>query len=441
MTMPRTNSRKKVLVLTVGTGEVDDVERTLLEPMLLSIRRGEWDRIVLLPSHETQEAAQVLSERLKEKGYSHTEVETLPEKGQENGADACFGHFDSVLEGLLGEGFASNEIVADFTRGTKAMSAALVLASVGRGISTLRYVHSERRDTRGMVVSGTEKVGEIRTTLATERRRLELAENLMRRGDFGAVVELLPDISNEIAVQIVPRVVQPKVTACRAAAQIYAAWDRLDYGDAVKKSEWFRADVAEAGEFSPTLVMRQWLKTLAERPGPSDHAKMAKYLRVLACDLLANAERRLREQHLEDALLRGYRVPELIGQFRLFDRGYDSGSLPPEDERIKAFQDRLRKNGSQGFGVNKDKTLTAPRELAARLLKHLDDPFAQRLLRFSDRIKSRNHSVLIHGFDAKAPDEGVLRKILADLEKLLKEDDEKAEERLKMARSLSFSEE
>ena len=439
--MPRTNSRKKVLVLTVGTGDVDDVERTLLEPMLLSIRRGEWDRIVLLPSQETQEAAQVLSERLKEKGYSHTEVETLPKKGQENGADACFGHFDSVLEGLLGEGFASSEIVADFTRGTKAMSAALVLASVGRGISILRYVHSERRDTRGMVVPGTEKVGEIKTTLATERRRLDLAENLMRRGDFGAVVELLPDSSNKIAVQLVPRAVQPKFAACRAAAQIYAAWDRLDYRDAVKKSERLRADAARAGEFSPTSAMCQWLKTLAERPDPSAHAEMAKYLQVLACDLLANAERRLRDQHFEDALLRGYRLLELIGQFRLFAQGYDSGSLPPEDKTIKALQDRLRKKRSQDFGTKNDGTLTAPRELTARLLGHLGDPFAQRLRKFDSRIKSRNHSVLIHGFDAKAPDEGALWNILAGLEKLLREDDGKAEERLRVARSLSFSQE
>lgn len=439
--MPRTNSRKKVLVLTVGTGDVDEVELTLLEPMLLSIRRGEWERIVLLPSHETQEAARLLAERLRAKGYSHTAVEILPEKGQENGADACFGHFDSVLEGLLSEGFASNEIVADFTRGTKAMSAALVLASVGRGISILRYVHSDRRDNRGMVVSGTEKVGEIKTTLATERRRLELAENLMRRGDFGAVVELLPDFGNKIAVQLVSQAVQPKFAACRAAAQIYAAWDRLDYRGAVEKSERLRTDAAKAGEFSPTPAMRQWLKTLADRPNPSAHTKMANCLRALACDLLANAERRLRDQHFEDALLRGYRVLELIGQFRLFAWGYDSGSLPPEDEKIKALQDRLRKNGGQGFGVNKGGTLTAPRELAARLLKHLGDPFAQRLLRFGDQTKSRNHSVLIHGFDAKAPDEGALRNILADLEKLLKEDDGQAGDRLKVARSLSFFQE
>lgn len=440
--MLRTNSRKKVLVLTVGTGDVDNVEQTLLEPMLLSIRDGEWERIVLLPSHETQDAARVLTERLKEKGYSRTAVEILPEKGQENGADACFGHFDAVLEGLLTEGFASSEIVADFTRGTKAMSAALVLASVGRGISVLRYVHSERRDTRGMVVSGTEKVGEIRTTLATERRRLELAENLMRRGDFGAVVELLPDFSNKIAVQLVSPAVQPRFAACRAAAQIYAAWDRLDYRSAVEKSERIGSDAAKAGEFSPTPAMDQWLKKLANRPDPSAHTEMAKYLRTLACDLLANAERRLHDQHFEDALLRGYRVLELVGQFRLFDQGYNSGSLPAEDEKIKTFRGHLRKTGSQDFGVDrKNGTLTASRELVARLLKHLGDPFAQRLFRFDDQTKSRNHSVLIHGFDAKASDEGVLRKILADLEKLLKEDDGEAGNRLKVARSLSFSQE
>ena len=45
-----------------------------------------------------------------------------------------------------------------------------------------------------MVIPGTEKVGQIRTNLATERRRLDQAERLMGHGDFGAVIELLPSL-------------------------------------------------------------------------------------------------------------------------------------------------------------------------------------------------------------------------------------------------------
>ena len=350
MAMRQTNGRRRALVLTVGTGNVEDAERTLLGPMLLSIRHGEWDRIVLLPSHETKESAQVLSSRLREEGSSQVMIEELPEKGQENDADACFGHFYKVLGRLMDEGFESSDIFADFTRGTKAMSAALVLASTGHNVQVLRYVHSEQRDERGMVIPGTEKVGEITTVLATGRRRLELAEDLMRRGDFGAVTDLLSGADERSAATLVPESLQSEAVSLRAAAQIYAAWDRLDYKDAVEVMD--RSDsksAGRAGVFALTPEMGQWLKGLARRPEQADHKAMAAYLRMLSCDLLANAERRLRDRHFEDALLRAYRVLELIGQIRLFALGYDSAALSPDDEKIRSFQEyRLGKKRKKG---------------------------------------------------------------------------------------------
>lgn len=443
--MRQTNGSRRALVLTVGTGNVEDIERTLLGPMLLSIRHREWewDRIVLLPSRETKEAAQVLSSRLQEEGCSQVLIEELPEKGQENDADACFGHFYNVLGTLIQHGFEPSDIFADFTRGTKAMSAALVLASIGRNVQVLRYVHSEERDERGMVVPGTEKVGEIRTVLATGRRRLELAEDLMRRGDFGAVTDLLSDVDGQSAATLVPESLQSEAAALRAVAQIYAAWDRLDYKDAVEVMDRPDSKAAgKAGVFAPTQEMGQWLKGLAQRPEQADHEAMAAYLRMLACDLLANAERRLRDRHFEDALLRAYRVLELLGQIGLFARGYDSDALPPDDEKIKAFQRKLKK-GEHGFDRSRDGTLKAPCQLAARLLKHLGDPLAGGLLAFGRQgnfgTSSRNYSVLIHGFEAKALSDSELQRDLADLEELLSRDDEKAGDRLKVARSLAFS--
>ncbi len=450
--MRQTNGSRRALVLTVGTGNVEDIERTLLGPMPLSIRHREWewDRIVLLPSRETKEAAQVLSSRLQEEGCSQVLIEELPEKGQENDADACFGHFYNVLGTLIQHGFEPSDIFADFTRGTKAMSAALVLASIGRNVQVLRYVHSEERDERGMVVPGTEKVGEIRTVLATGRRRLELAEDLMRRGDFGAVTDLLSDVDGQSAATLVPESLQSEAAALRAVAQIYAAWDRLDYKDAVEVMDRPDSKAAgKAGVFAPTLEMGQWLKGLAQRPEQADHEAMAAYLRMLACDLLANAERRLRDRHFEDALLRAYRVLELVGQIRLFALGHNSAALSPDNEKIQAFQGYLEKKSKKkkkrerGFDTNSDGTLTASRELAARLLKHLHDPLAKRLLDFDTQGKfgasSRNHSVLIHGFEAKALGDRELRTVLAGLEELLSEDDGKAGDRLKVARSLSFA--
>ena len=431
---------RKALVLTVGTGNFDDIERTLLAPVLRSVECGQWGRVVLLPSRETEELARALRERIPSPGIT---IDPLPERGQENDADACFGHFDQVLEQLGADGFEPVDIVTDFTRGTKAMSAALVLAAIGRDIPILRYVHSEQRDKRGMVVPGTERIGEIRTTLATARRLLDRAGHLMRRGDFSAVIELLPDLNRPFA-GLFPKRFRVEAEALRAAAEVYAAWDRLDYASAVEIIERRGPDAVKAGEFATTPTMLRWLTRLAQKPDQEEREAMAHYLRRLVCDLLANAERRLRDRHFEDTLLRAYRVLELIGQIRMFSHGYDSASLPPDDVRIEAFRKHLRKRKSHDFGRNKGK-LTAPRELAARFLKRLGDPLASRLLQFDTRhgespTRGRNHSILVHGFTATAPPEDTpLRNVLIDLESLLREDDPKALERMKVARSLSFS--
>ena len=120
------------------------------------------------------------------------EIRNLPKAGAEENADACFAHFDQVIAELRPE-YQPHEILADFARGTKAVSAALVLAAVRHELPQLRYVAGERRDERGMVVAGTEVVKDIRTTVATARRRLDEAREFFRRGNFAAVLDILPD--------------------------------------------------------------------------------------------------------------------------------------------------------------------------------------------------------------------------------------------------------
>jgi hypothetical protein len=163
--------------------------------------------------------------------------------------------------------------------------------------------------------------------------------------------------------------------------------------------------------------------------------------------LLANGERRIRDRHFEDAVLRAYRVLELVGQLRLFAHGLDSARLPPDHPAVQALATKLEKNRSVGFGTNnRDGTLTAGRELVARLLKGLDDPLATSLLNFDKqpglpRISDRNISVLIHGFEAVGPEEDLpLRRLYAALERLLLCDAEDvARQHLRVARALDFS--
>jgi hypothetical protein len=282
------------LLLTVGTGTVDQLEATLLTPLRKSIEKGEWERIVLLPSKQTEGSAFTLKEAHK----AHPmDVRALRHAGDEENVDACFEHFERELAKLLEAGIAAEDVTVDFTRGTKAMSAALALAAVVHGVRTLRYICSAQRDQQGMVIPGTESPSDFQTAKVTLRRDLERALHLLRAGQFAAAERLcaVPPagaLGNDFRW-------------AKWAAQFWGAWDRLDYNAAEglvaaaglpRMPAWVKQFTPE----EPSVNLLGHLKArLAREPrncvGPC---------RDLAADLLANAGRRLTERQTEEVLVR-----------------------------------------------------------------------------------------------------------------------------------------
>lgn len=414
-----TQPGRRTLVLTVGTGDLDRLEETLFTPLRKSVATGAWTRVVLLPSSVTEDFARALQDRLD---GTAVEVSPLP-AGDENDADAAYAHFDRALEAVLQDA-APEDVVVDFTRGTKAMSAALVLAATRRAIPRLRYV-TGRRDRRGMVEPGSEQVRGIRTTTVDGHRRLDLARALFARGDFAAVAHVLPAPDGPLA-PLYPNDFVHTARAVRSAARFYAAWDRLDHAAAAT------VEVAEPPSddwrrFWPTPDAHDWVAALAREPERIDHRSMAARLRRLAVDLLANGERRVRQGQNEDALVRAYRLLELVGQARLFDHGLDSANLDPDHAAVVAVQREFERKKRKPFSEGPGGKLLASRFQVGRLLRHCGDRLAKSLLRFDDETllkpTLRNNSVLVHGFAARAPDDPAsLRRLFEDLEKLARED-------------------
>ena len=428
----------RVLIMTVGTGDVDRLEETLFTPLRKSIATDAWARVVLLPSRVTEEFAQALRDRL---AGADVDVKPLP-AGDENDADAAYAHFDDVLGTVLQDA-APEEVMVDFTRGTKAMSAALVLAATRRAVPRLRYVAGKRRDRRGMVEPGSEVVREIRTTAVDGHRRLDLARELMRRGNFPAAADVLPDVEQSPATHYESSLIA-SARVVRTTARFYAAWDRLDYASATK------IDVGEppAGEWTelwPTERVRGWVRDLECEPERSDHEAMAARLRRLVVDLIANGERRIIQGQHEDALVRAYRALELLGQARLFDWNLDSGDLDRKHKAVEYVQRSIAKKGQDPFGPGRGGKLQAGRQQVARILKKCGDPLAKRLLKFDQeeallKPTLRNNSVLVHGFIARAPDDpSLLQRLFRDLEALaLQDGGGQVTDRLRVARWPSF---
>ena len=429
-------NRPRVLVMTVGTGDLDRLEETLFTPLRKSIATDAWVKVVLLPSRVTEDFAQALGNRID--GVA-VEISPLP-VGDENNADSAYAHFDGVLAKIM-QSATPQDIVVDFTRGTKAMSAALVLAATRRAVPRLRYITGQR-DRRGIVEPGSETVREIRTTAVDGHRRLDLARQLMGRGNFAAVASVIPDPDGPFAL-LYPDDFVAAARSVREAARFYTAWDRLAYDSAAKvrvgtppSDEW--------QQYWPTPEALDWVGALKREPDRTDHRAMDARLRRLAVDLLANGERRIRHGQNEDALVRAYRLLELIGQARLFDYGLDSANLDPDHDAVRAVQRESGKKKRRAFSEDPGGKLQASRFQVGRLLRHCGDSLAKPLLRFEDETllkpTLRNNSVLVHGFAARAPDDPApLRLLFQDLEKLVRDDCGQAvTDWLRIARSPSF---
>lgn len=409
--------------MTVGTGDRTRLEESLFAPLRKSIATDAWTRLVLLPSTATGRFAETLRREIP---GVESAVRPLPE-GAENDADAAYAHFDAVLAEALRE-TPPERVTVDFTRGTKAMSAALVLAAARREIPHLRYI-TGRRDERGTVVAGSEEVRGIRTAAVAGHRRLDLARDLMRRGNFPAAEAVLPETARPSA-GLYPDDLLETAAAVRTAARFYAAASGAEVGE--PPDGW--------KELWPTPAAREWVAALAEE------RKNPRRLRRLIVDLLANGERRLRQGQHEDALVRAYRVLELVGQARLFDHGFDSGALDPACPAVQAVQARIEKNKQAPLDTGRDGKLRTGRFQVARILKECGDPLAKRPLGFEDEAllkpTLRNNSLSIHGFAVAAPEEPeALRGLFDKLAQLAKADAgaDAVDGRLAVARIPSFA--
>ena len=417
----------RLLLLTIGFGDRKKPEETLYEPLKKTVNDGNFTRVIFLPSKVTDDTAKLLQEMWAD---IPIEIKSLPEPGNEDDADACFAHYNNVIEEILSTGVERESIVIDFTRGTKAMSAGLVLAAVRHDIHELRYITGPRTD-QGHVIPGYEKIDTFSPDIANGYKRLDSTRRFMKEGNFSGALNLLDDEDMKL---FWPPQMSMTVAALQSWSEFYAAWDRLDYEAAHTLSGALDITNDDSwADFEPGASVKDWIKALAS-PEPDENAhdynkQMSVRLKRIATDLLANGLRRIEHHQYEDAFIRSYRVLELLGQISLFDLGFDTANLPePEDnQKIAEFikhANRRNKDKSRPVFSRERGKLVASRYLAARFLKFLDNPLGQELINLADDrdlpIKDRNVSVLIHGFRAIASsDEKRLRAIYDRLRDLL----------------------
>jgi CRISPR-associated protein (TIGR02710 family) len=407
----------QVLLLTVGTGTRDKLEETILEPFRKSLMAAGASRNILLPSQDTEPVARRIQESFPD---FPTEIRTLPNAGDENNADRCFEHFDAVLSEVLAAGMDPSHVIADITRGTKAMSAALLMAAAIHGVRHVRYLVGERRNESGSAEPGSEKVRDIEPSFIFLRQNLRLAMATLRAGNFRAAEHLLSPYfpgqsrpSNPVEVEI---------CVLDWAAKFWGAWDRFDYGRASSLLGLLPQGVPEPLHMLLPSEDQRRLVCLLGAALPKAMGERVQHCRALAADLLANAERRLEEGHFEEVLVRIYRLLELITRYRLFSHGIDSEHLNDQHAAVRQWLATQRPGGTAGRRAG-----SLGRAEAARLLLFVEQKqpaprgakIAEKLTRTDELLgvrdnELRNGSILIHGLSASsAPLANKVPRILA----------------------------
>lgn len=292
-------------------------------------------------------------------------------------ADVLDGVVDEALRALseLRQRFPDADLVADYTGGTKTMTAGLILATLEVPDVELRLVTGARADLV-KVHDGTQ----VSATATVERIRLrrQMSPFLAAWEHFGYSTAAAGLRSLDV----------PQDPSLRSEWQIardlsaaFDAWDRFDHAAARQSLVLYRPRI---GQQAGLLLKFLDLLCLQDNDRRQEPARLF--------DLWRNAERRAAQGRYDDAVARAYRLLEWTAQWLLRSRaGIDTGNVSAE-RLPPGMNVRPGREGRLQVGLYDAWQLVA---------HHLDGQAAEFARREADsmldHLRARNLSILAHG--------------------------------------------
>lgn len=286
--------------------------------------------------------------------------------------DTAFVEVDRKLRSLA-ERFPQPRLVADYTGGTKTMTAALVTAALEHPRVELQVVTGNRANLV-RVLDGTQYAAPASVDGIRIGRAIAAHVAAWERFAYDESAQGLLRVAAPRAGEL-----RTRLNRARDLSSAFAAWDRFDHAEAARLLEIYGAVVA------PRLPAHLGaVRILTGRESAPREA-----LRIW--DLWLNAQRRAAAGRYDDAVARAYRMLEWSAQWILRTRaGLDTADLPAEKAAGLVQPNR---DGKYQAG------LFAAWELVRR---HTGGPagrfFAEQSAALLDQLRKRNHSILAHGF-------------------------------------------
>jgi CRISPR-associated protein (TIGR02710 family) len=377
-----------------------------IEPIVVSIAEHQPSLVVFFASEETIESIGAIKARLQEQTIAIRNRNVMIADAEN--LETCYEKALECAEIAVDEGRSAADVVVAFTGGTKALTAALTLATVGRGF-TFSYVGGRERskDGRGVVTTGSERIVRRRDPFVLyavhERRRLAQYFN---RYQFHAAEAVARDL------QARP-IFEPDRVAFEFIGDVaagYEAWDRFLFDKAQERLK------SAYSKWAPAIIANPALRYATLHPVVEAHASRLGLIlnktqglhqvhAVLAEELLANAARRAEEGKFDDAIVRLYRALELGGQIAIQRTlGCGTDKVPVESVPVSLREEYQRKYEHR----DSPNLVQIPLEATYRLLEALDQPEGKQFASRAEQIKkvqfARNDSWLAHGLKPSRDD-------------------------------------
>ncbi len=379
-------NQPKVTAVLVSVGGSD-------APVLHVLRQHRPKHIWYFCSDDSRTQAEKIQEQLDwHPAPRFIEVDQFEELGP------CYRELRRKIPDILAETkVPADEVLVDYTCGTKTMSAALVLVAVEL-FHQFSYVGGYQRDKGGLgiVLDGKERVlyqGNPWAELAI--REIERTCDLWAACQFENAAETLRAVAPKVPLRL-------RFEAIATLADAMAARHRLDFFGAVRRLHEAISRLRPIFEGKPTpnpLTIAEQTKKLCDECA-ADTANQ-KLLR----ELLDNALRTAAQSRYEDAAARLYRAMEMQAQIWLAEKTaglFVNGRCKPEN--VNQLPDALktlpfcRPNDRGEIKLSLEQCLLALAAIGHPQAKAIKaDIDLGEKSRFRTSTEKRNSSILAHG--------------------------------------------
>lgn len=373
----------KAMIITVGGTP---------QPVIKSIEEHKPEFISFLASQDSFDQISSIKKTIFDKGFNFKSEITLLD--DINDLLHCYYKAEEAVERVRTKGYEKESVIVDYTGGTKNMSVALSLAVITHCYS-FSYVGGKERSKNGLgiVINGQEK---IFTSInpwdflaVEEKKKIAI---LFNRNQFNAAKDLTDEI--------LQKTTQYKSVFKKIGFLIegFYKWDLFRHQDAMDSFK--RAKVEEIMDIDDKHFKIFAKDTAAKLDFLEKIVKIGKKPNILyILDLYANAERRFEEGKIDDAILRLYRLVEMIAQEQLLNEY----NIDASDVKTDLIPESLREDFIKNYKSSRDGRIKIPQTAAFKLLEafggNVGKVYKSNEPRFLDIQSARNYSYLAHGFE------------------------------------------